>query len=104
MSFEALETLAQAEETVRRMQADAALRAKQSLAAAREEGEQMLADALKNADRELAELNRNADEKAKADLSELAANYENRKAAMRAHAEARSERAAAFIVERIVNS
>ena len=104
MSFEAMETLAAAEETVRRMQADAAVAAKQSLARAGEEGEQMIADALKKAESELAELGRQADEKAKASVLALAENNENRKAAMRAHAEARADKAAAFIVERIVNS
>ena len=103
MSFEAMETLAAAEETVRRMLADAAAASKQSIANARNEGEQILADALKSAESELAERNRQADAKAKADVLELAGNNENRKAALRARAEARADKAAAFIVERIVN-
>ena len=103
MSFEAMETLAAAEETVRRMLADAAADAKQKLADARSQGEQMVADALKKADDELAELTRQADAKAKEDVLELAGSNENRKAALRARAEARADKAAAFIVERIVN-
>ena len=103
MSLEAMETLAAAEETVRRMLADAAAEAKQRLSDARSEGEQMVADAQKRADDELAELGRQADAKAKADVLELAGNNENRKAALRARAEARTDKAAAFIVERIVN-
>ena len=98
-----METLAAAEETVRRMLADAAAASKQSIANARNEGEQILADALKSAESELAERNRQADAKAKADVLELAGNNENRKAALRARAEARADKAAAFIVERIVN-
>ena len=103
MSFEAMETLAAAEETVRKMMAEAAAASKQSIANARSEGEQILADALKRAEGELAELNRQADAKAKADVLELAGNNENRKAALRARAEARADKASAFIVERIVS-
>lgn len=104
MSFEAMETLAAAEEKVRQMLADAATASKQRIADARSEGERILADALKGAENELAELNRQADAKAKADVMELAGNNENRKAALRARAEARADKAAAFIVERIVSS
>lgn len=104
MPFDAIDTLAAAEEQVRVMLADAAAKAKQSLAQAREEGEQMLTDALRNADAELEELGKKSDEKAKANVLSLAENNENRKAAMRAHAETRADKAAAFIVERIVNS
>ena len=103
MSFEAMETLAAAEENVRKMLADAAAASKQSIADARSEGERILADALKRADSELAELGRQADAKAKEDVLELAGNNENRKAALRARAEARADKAAAFIVERIVS-
>ena len=103
MSFEAMDTLAAAEEQVRQMLADAGAEAKQSLARAREEGEQMIADALRKADSELTELGKQADEKVKSDVLALADNNENRKAAMRAHAEARADAAAAFVVERIVN-
>ena len=104
MPFDAMDTLAAAEEKVRVMLAEATARAKQSLTDARDAGERMLADALGSADAELAELGRQADEKARADVQSLAENNENRKAAMRARAEARADKAAAFIVERIVNS
>ena len=104
VSFEAMETLAAAEETVRRMLADASAEAKQRIADARSAGERTVADALKNAENELAELNRQADAKAKADVLELAGSNENRKAALQARADARADQAAAFIVERIVNS
>ena len=52
---------------------------------------------------ELAELRSKSDEKAKEDALELASDTENRKAAMRARADARLEKAAALIVERVVN-
>ena len=54
-------------------------------------------------ERTLAELRSKSDEKAKEDALELASDTENRKAAMRARADARLEKAAALIVERVVN-
>ncbi len=104
MSLEAMEALTAAEETVRRMRADAAVEAKQKLTAAREKGEQMVSEAMQKAKNEISELSRQSDEKAKADAVTLVGNNENRKAAMRARAESKAEKAAAFIVERIVNS
>lgn len=104
MSFEAMETLAAAEETVHRMLTDASQAAKQRLADARAEGEKAVAEALADAENELAQRNREAESKVKADVLELAGSNENRKAALRARAEARADKAAAFIVERIVNS
>ncbi len=103
MSLEAMETLAASEEQVRRMRADAAAAARQSIADARESGEKLIADAVKKAAEEIEALTRKSDEKAKADALELAGNNENRKAVMRAKAESRAEQAAALIVERIVN-
>ena len=52
---------------------------------------------------EVRELRAKSDEKAKQDAIELASDTENRKAAMRARADARMEKAAALIVERVVN-
>ena len=104
MSLEAMETLAAAEETVRRMRADAAAAAKQSIADAREKGELKIAEAIRKSTEEIAELARQTDEKAKADALELAGSNENRKAVMRAKAESRAAQAVDLIVERIVNS
>ena len=104
MSLEAMETLAAAEEKVRRMRADATAAAKQSIADARAEGEQRIADAIKKSAEEIAALAKQSDEKARADALELAGNNENRKAALRAKAESRAEQAVSLIVERIVNS
>ncbi len=104
MSLEAMETLAAAEENVRRMRADAAAKAKQSIADAREKGEQLIADAIKKSTEEIAELARQSDEKAKAEALELAGSNENRKAVLRAKAEAKADQAVSLIVERIVNS
>ena len=103
MSFEAIETLNEVEERVKRMRADAAAEAKQNAANARKKGEQLVAEAIANADREVREQLNHADEKAKDAAQKLAENNENRKAVMRARAEARMDSASAFVVERIVN-
>ena len=104
MSREAMETLAASEELVRRMRADAAAAAKQSIADARENGEKLIAEAVRKSAEEIAELSRQSDEKAKADALELAGSNENRKAVMRAKAESKAQQAVDLIVERIVNS
>ena len=72
-------------------------------AAAQAEGRTAMEAAEKKAAAELAELRSKSDEKAKEDALELASDTENRKAAMRARADARLEKAAALIVERVVN-
>ena len=104
MSREAMETLAASEELVRRMRADAAAAAKQSVADARADGEKRIAEAIRKASEEVSQLAKQADEKAKADAMSLADNNENRKAVMRAKAESRAKQAVDLIVERIVNS
>ena len=103
MSLEAMETLAASEENVRRMRADAAAAAKQRIADARESGERLIAEAIQKSAEEIRELDRQSDERAKAEALELAGSNENRKAVMRARAESRAEQAVALIVERIVN-
>ena len=104
MSLEAMETLAASEETARRMRADAAAAAKQSIADARENGERLVAEAVQKAADEISALAKQSDEKAKADALDLAGTNENRKAVLRAKAESKAEEAVALIVERIVNS
>lgn len=59
--------------------------------------------ARKKAESEVRELRAKSDEKAKQDAVALASDTENRKAAMRARADARMDKAAALIVERVVN-
>ena len=91
MSFEAITAISEAEENAKRMKAEALAAAKAAEAAE------------KKAAAELAELRAKSDEKAKEDARQLASDTENRKAAMRARADARLEKAAALIVERVVN-
>lgn len=104
MSLEAIKTISEAEETVRRRKAEAQQEARRAIAAAQAAADAALADARAKAADELQGLVKTADEKARADALELAGNTENRKAAMRVHAESRLDEAARFIVERIVNS
>lgn len=101
MSLEAMETLAAAEDLVQQLRYDAAAQAKQALAEAQTKGEQLISDAVRKAETELEELNRQTDEKAKAEAAALADSNENRKAVLFARAEARADKAAAFLVERI---
>ena len=94
MSFEAITSITGAEAAAKATIAGAELKAKQ-----------MLADAAgKKAEGELQELNRQAADKARADAETVSGELENRKAALRARAEARLEEAATLVVERIVNS
>ena len=104
MSLEAMQFLAQAEEKIRLMKAEAAAEAKKRIADAKLAGEATLAEAVKKAQRELDELSEEANDKAKQSAHELAARNEAGKAGMRATAEANMSKAVGFIVERIVNS
>lgn len=103
MSFEAITTISEAEEQARQMKVQAQADVRAALAEAEAEGKRALAAAEEKAARELVELRTKSDEKAKADAVQLASDTENRKAALRARADARMEKAAALIVERVVN-
>ena len=104
MSLEAIVSITTVEDKVRQQKADAVAEGKRAAAKAQAEGEALVAAAVKRADAEMAELMKKAEDKAKADASELAQNYENKKAAMRMKADSRLDKAAELIVERIVNS
>ena len=103
MSLEAITTISEAEENARRMKAEAAAAAKAAEAAALAEGKTALEAAAQKAASELAELRAKSDEKAREDARQLASDTENKKAAMRARADTRLGKAAALIVERVVN-
>ncbi|MGE4352952.1 MAG: hypothetical protein AB7D36_02560 [Oscillospiraceae bacterium] len=104
MSLEAIKNISEAEEQARQIKAEATSEAKRMISEAYTTGKAAVAAAEKKAGDELCELAKKADEKAMAGAKELAANSENRKAAMRSHAEARMDKAVSLIVERIVNS
>ena len=104
MSLEAISSITDTEENIRRMKADAAAKAKLRAAEAKSEGEAKVAEAVKKGRDEVAQLFKKAEDKAKTEASELAQSTENKKAAMLVKAEASMDKAAALIVERIVNS
>lgn len=104
MSLEAIASITKAEDRARQMKADAAAEGKRALAQAKADGQARIEALAAKADAEIAELTKKAEDKAKGDAHELAQSYENKKAAMRVKAEARLDKAAELIVERIVNS
>ncbi|MBR4953890.1 MAG: hypothetical protein IKZ30_05165 [Oscillospiraceae bacterium] len=104
MSLEAISSITVVEDNIRQMKADAAAKAKRDIAAAEKNGQDAVAAAVKKAEDEISELVRKAETKATADASELNQSTENKKAAMRVKAESEMNKAAALIVERIVNS
>ncbi len=104
MSFEAITNIAQAEALAKASVADAETKARQMLADAETAGKAAMEAAGAKAEAELVQLRQKADEKAETDAGDLTGELENRKAALRAKAEARLEKAAALVVERIVNS
>jgi vacuolar-type H+-ATPase subunit H len=103
MSFEAITTISEAEENARRMKAQAALDAKAAEAAAAAEGRETMAAAAAKAAEEIRLSRQSSDAQAMAAAENLAAETENRKAAMLARAGGRLDKAASLIVERIVN-
>lgn len=103
VSFEAIETISDAEERAKQMKQDALAAAKAAEAEAAAEGKTSLRAAEDKAAAELAELRKKSDEKAKAEAERLYSETENKKAAMTARANARMDKAASLIVERVVN-
>jgi len=104
MSFEAISDITQAEADAKAMVSAAETKARQMIVNAEAEGKAAIDAARAKADSELLELRKQADEKAKVNAQELSDDLENKKAALRAKAETRMEKAANLVVERIVNS
>ena len=90
--LEAITTISEAEESARRLKAEAIAAAKAAEAAAAAEGKAAIEAAARKAASELAELRAKSDEKAREDARQLASDTENKKAAMRARADARLAR------------
>lgn len=103
MSQEAVTILTALEERIRRQRADAAAKARETVAAAIAQGEQMVDDAAKRAENEISVLQQQTKAAAEAAAREKAAQLADKEAALRATAEARSAAAIALITERIVN-
>ena len=104
MSLEAIKVVTDAEERARIIKKDSEESSALAISEAEAAGDAAIRDAEKKAIEELRELRKKADEKATRDAATLAANTENKKAAMRARAESRLDSAAMLVVERIVNS
>ena len=104
MSFEAIDKITEAETQAKKIVAGAESKARQMLEDAENRGKAALSAAGEKAERELAELKKQSDSKAVSDANALSGDIENKKAALRARAESRIDRAAELVVERIVNS
>ncbi|MEF9970926.1 MAG: hypothetical protein RRY47_01200 [Oscillospiraceae bacterium] len=104
MSLEAIKQISEAEEAAKKAKAEATVAAKKTIEQAGEAGKAAVENAKKKAEDELLELRKKANEKARAEATELARNTENRKAAMLVKANSKFDKAAALVIERIVMS
>lgn len=102
MSFDAIASIAQAEDAAKVAVSYAEAQAKQMAADAEAAGKASIEAAVAKAESEIAELKRRTEQKAQGDAEKLSGTIENRKAVLRAAAEAKLEAAAALVVERIV--
>ncbi len=104
MSFEAIYNISQAETEGKAAVAAAEVKAKALIAEAEEAGKASVEAAIARADEELEKLYAMAGEKSRETGEALARELENKKAVLLAGAEARLDRAASLVVERIVNN
>lgn len=100
---DSLISVTQTEEKLRQNKADAAVQAKKRIADTRAGGEALIAEAIKKAADEVDAMAAKVEDGFRAKAAERASSTENKKAVMRAKAESRMDKAAAFIAERIVN-
>ena len=104
MSFEAIQSIAQAEDAAKTAVQYAKAQAKQMIADAETVGRAGIDAATTEADKILAELRQKSDAKSIEDATKLLSQLEADKSALKAQAEAKLDAAAALVVERIVNS
>lgn len=104
MSNEAIYSVTQAELEAKATVLNAEAKARQMLVDAENAGKAAIEAACVKAESELQQLRAKAGEKAVGEAGELSKELENRKAELRAKAEAGLEEAATIVVERIVNS
>lgn len=103
MSFDAITGIAQAEDAAKVAVSFAEAQAKQMVADAEAAGREKIKAAIEKADRELAQLRKKSEEKVSDNTVSLSGKTDSKKAVLRAAAEARLDRAAALVAERIVN-
>ena len=104
MSFEAINSVVQAETEAKAAVAAAEAKARQMVSDAQAAGRAAVEAAGDKAESTLAELRRRADEDAMGKAAALSKQLEIKKTALRARAEARLDRAASLVVERIVKN
>ncbi|MDR3209470.1 MAG: hypothetical protein LBT36_02440 [Oscillospiraceae bacterium] len=103
MSLEAIEQITAAEDAAKRRIAEAQAEAKRSAEEAERVGRESVESSLRQAEDDVRAMKHELDLKAAESARELVDKTANRRAALRAHAEARLEQAGAIIVERIVS-
>jgi len=104
MSFEAIEQITAAENEAKATAAAAEQKSRELISEAENEGKAAVEAAKSKAAGELAELKKRSNEKAMGEAEALYRETDSKKENLRAMAEARLEKAAKLVVERIVNS
>ena len=103
MSFDAITSIAQAEDAAKVAVQYSRAQAKQMFADAEAAGKASIESSVVRAEKELDELKQKADEKSVNDAKKLRRELDTKKAILRAAAESRLEAAATLVAERIVN-
>ena len=103
MSLDAIKSIGDAEEKARLAILTAQREAALAIEQVENEGKATVAATVSRAKNEIAHLKRASDAKVAENAKELVSNTANRRAALRARAESRLDKAAGMIVERIVN-
>ncbi len=104
MSFESINSIRATEDKAKKIIAEAQAEAKRMIADTQAKGEKDRLDAEDKANRELAELKLKTQALADEAAGEISSAAETKKAVLKAKADSRMEKAAALIVERIVNA
>lgn len=103
MYLESIVTLSEKEAALKQKCEDDALLAKKTVTDTKAAGEQRIRDAAARADAEVKQMMQEVNARATKAIQEKASGTENAKAVLRARAERNADKAAALIVERIVN-
>jgi len=103
MYLESIVTLSEKEASLKQKCEDDVLLARKTVADAKAAGEQHVRDAIARADAEVKQMMQEVNARAAEAIREKASGTENTKAVLRARAERNTDKAAALIVERIVN-
>lgn len=102
MSLDAIKKINETEEKMRALKSQAEAEAKSAAETAKSKGEAAVRASIEQGNKEVLELFKNTEAKARKLTEELMSKTENKKAVIMAHAEANLDRAATYIIERIV--